>query len=888
MHSNMLRLAVVMSTMLSVAAACEICEMLGQDDIQGKKTGLLTGNKVYYVGGVALVWDMFENETIGLTHPFYHDLRSRGTGIATDNATGTGNDFSGWEWYRSTKVAYGTVVTEEMRWPNPVPARMFWRPDKMVVEYELVNPLLQGTFDGWCQDWKEGSSAGVGLGKSFFVNLTETRCWSRCNDDPVCHQAVYEGGATTAEGQCFLGLTQLMAGQTPSGPRPGCDADKGCHDTCLATGAVVLPVNITEEKFISGNDVVSTIITSSRPITMAFSGHSFAGGGGSGKIVSLNGRCSMDGSSNTLHVLEGGVASAMVGQGPDVFKDGPMVLDGMSAVISASRPLDNVTIYAEPNQPSGVCGYSFYVPVDQKSTTLSWTMNDEHSLAVAAVQEVIGTTQQQLAEKTAHVDDLLSNVVPFFNCSDPDVVKLYYFLWSIYLGYYTEGDRGMQNGLAHTQTAINNFMGMHRYDAVFQIIVGSWTTPDRHDYYANGNVMVWNQTMPYRNGPALPDNFGIDWVSGCYGEETIAHVLGAWQTFEHSGNRTFLEQAYGFYKELFWNEIGGRNFGQAYDSVLALNSMATTLGYHNDSAHWNASLDMSGVQDMLAGSWEKDTKCFYGPTTAPNSMGWGAVAYSGMSMFPRNWTKLMAHRWLDDTVDGFSYGEQPLLCTARKSWPPGAPGSVDPESTTYNFVTTPDANWYMLRGLYRHTIDGLANKFTLAHLKQYNMNWGGIPVAPETRRMNYAVHGDQYSNFNAGKILLILEGIGGLKYSTEADSFTFADNLPTEWGFMEFKVPVQKPGQGHVQWVTARSERREEAGKVTKTVTVEGNPFGKLVVQPWGEDLQVVSSQPAGDDPNAPGGHLGWNFNAANATVVITLDASKPSSDAAYDPAMCN
>ena len=70
--------------------------MLGQDDIQGIKTGFLAGNKVYYVGGTALVWDMAENETIGLTHPFFHDLRSRGTGIAYHDGVGTGNDFSGW------------------------------------------------------------------------------------------------------------------------------------------------------------------------------------------------------------------------------------------------------------------------------------------------------------------------------------------------------------------------------------------------------------------------------------------------------------------------------------------------------------------------------------------------------------------------------------------------------------------------------------------------------------------------------------------------------------------------------------------------------------------------------------------------------------------------
>ena len=58
-------------------------------------------------------------------------------------------------------------------------------------------------------------------------------------------------------------------------------------------------------------------------------------------------------------------------------------------------------------------------------------------------------------------------------------------------------------------------------------------------------------------------------------------------------------------------------------------------------------------------------------------------------------------------------------------------------------------------------MEELANKFTLEHLKTYNME-AGVPVAPEGRDKSYALSGDKYSNFNAGKILLILEGIGGL------------------------------------------------------------------------------------------------------------------------------
>ena len=99
----------------------------------------MAGNKVYYVGGSSLVWRNTENETLGLTHPFFHDLRSRGTGIAYYEGVGTGNDFYGWEFHRETKVAYGSVVSEEERWERPAPSQMFWRPDRMVVQYELAN-----------------------------------------------------------------------------------------------------------------------------------------------------------------------------------------------------------------------------------------------------------------------------------------------------------------------------------------------------------------------------------------------------------------------------------------------------------------------------------------------------------------------------------------------------------------------------------------------------------------------------------------------------------------------------------------------------------------------------------------------------------------------------
>ena len=81
------------------------------------------------------------------------------------------------------------------------------------------------------------------------------------------------------------------------------------------------------------------------------------------------------------------------------------------------------------------------------------------------------------------------------------------------------------------------------------------------------------------------------------------------------------------------------------------------------------------------------------------------------------------------------------------------------------------------------------------------MEWDGVPVAPEARRKDYSLFGDQFSNFNAGKILLVLEGIGGLRYTVTEDAFTFADALPRNWTYMEFRVPVLPPRETQVMQI---------------------------------------------------------------------------------------
>ena len=220
--------------------------------------------QVYYVGGRLGSWTN-DHETVGLTHPFFHDLRSRGTGIVYHEGVGTGNDFYGWEFYKDVKVAWGTIVTENHVWETPSPSRMFWGPDKLIVEYELTSPYLSGEYDGWCSDWQEGSSDGV----SHWVDLDMEDCWLHCQLDSACFQAVYEvrNDNSSHPTRCWIGLNKMTDLPNPSRP--------GSNDTCYAKPFNIEPVYIREQKFISSTDVVTTFMMSDKPVTLRISGQSF-------------------------------------------------------------------------------------------------------------------------------------------------------------------------------------------------------------------------------------------------------------------------------------------------------------------------------------------------------------------------------------------------------------------------------------------------------------------------------------------------------------------------------------------------------------------------------------------------------------------------------------
>lgn len=251
---------------------------------------------------------------------------------------------------------------------------------------------------------------------------------AHCDADAECNQAVYESSGT---GQCWAGANMMTQG--PASSRPGCSPPR-CADSCYAKGKRIANVTVREEKFISANDVISTTITSDRPVYLEISGRSFASASNAaGKVISLDGRCSIDKANNAVTVTEGGVVAAHVqndANGNPVFVNGKLMYDGMTGVIMPSRPMVNASTYTvDPKDigggVGGVCGYTFYVAVDSKGTTLSWAMNDHAAAAVAAAKLVQANPAGVLAAKSAKMNGLLNEVVPYFRCSDASVVKLY-------------------------------------------------------------------------------------------------------------------------------------------------------------------------------------------------------------------------------------------------------------------------------------------------------------------------------------------------------------------------------------------------------------------------------------------------------------------------------
>ncbi|MBT4667171.1 MAG: hypothetical protein HOB63_11720 [Opitutae bacterium] len=708
------------------------CEFLGQS-IQGKKHGFMAGNLSYYVGGFHASWKSVEDETIGLTHPIHHDLRSRGVGLLESELegtehTGTGNDYKGWEFYKDTRVLYGSVLVDGNVHHHPAPTRMIWRPDKMICEYEIGDVLIK------------------------------------------------------------------------------------------------------EEKFIGSNDAAVSMITSSKPIVLRFEGHSLL----VRHSVSSTSEIRYEPNANAILISEGGtVRSRPDPDGPE--RIGPIVYQGMTTALSCSKDFSKTIQLSRGKK--GESEYLFEIPCDSKGVTISWAMNDDSGKALREARKIIVQDQQMLASKTAEMNRLLNEEIPKFRCSDPKFEEIYYYLWSLYLMYYIDVQKGweMEN---HTQTAVNNFLGIHRYDSCFQIKVGAWMRDKPR--FAYGNVLTWKHLVEngrYRvtsNGAImLSDNKGTTWHSGAYGGELAEHVLGAWQIYEHSGDLGFLRKCYeGYFRKVFWKRLGGFAMNE-FEVAETLEKMASLLGHEEDVSHWTNLVrrDPEHVRLMFDQRWEANghKDFFMGPK---NGMLMTNAFWSMRSKyFPREYAETMINAWAFNREDGF-YGEFFPLAMARQSMNK----FTSPPDLAFGY--TPDTAYFTLDGMFRQGFAKTASELTLNHLENYNYHkeWD-LPVAPEAYRRDLALFGDQYSNFNAGKILLFLEGFAGISYSLPNQTLSVREAMPSAWDWMEFEIPtIKKNGRTKI-----RVERQNKNGGLNKRIMVENCPL-KVKLDFWTEEKKIVSS----------------------------------------------
>ena len=477
----------------------------------------------------------------------------------------------------------------------------------------------------------------------------------------------------------------------------------------------------------------------------------------------------------------------------------------------------------------------------------------------------------------------LGEEIPWFRCSDQKFEDIYYYLWSLYLMYYIEVEKGWEME-PHTQTAVNNFLGMHRYDATFQIKVGAWTANKSH--YAYGNVLTWKHLFRqghYRKSPngsiALADNKGTTWHSGVYGAELSEHVLGAWQIYQHTGDVEFLRDYYeGYFREVFRERIAPF-FSNHFEVAEALIAMAHLTGHADDVEHWKrmVPLDPDQIRAWFDQRWQANghQDFFGGPKN-------GMLMTSGFwhmrsKHFPRDYALRMTQSWALNKDKGFlGDGDFFPLAMSRQATKTFAT-TVD-----HSFGYTPDTAYFTLSGMFRERLGDPAWRLTLNHLEHYNFgtDWN-IPVAPEAYTRTGKLFGDQYSNFNAGKLLLYLEGLAGLEYSIPDRRLVVHDTMPTSWKWMEVRLPIQMPGENTTRWPVIRYERAESKSgsgsesEITKSIRVTDCSL-RITIEPWSEAKRVIrsDSQPAnGREPTASGypHYSRFTFDDPQTTAYVRL-----------------
>ena len=373
--------------------------------------------------------------------------------------------------------------------------------------------------------------------------------------------------------------------------------------------------------------------------------------------------------------------------------------------------------------------------------------------------------------------------------------------------------------------------------------------------FAYGNVLTWKHLVEngrYRETNDghifLSDNKGVSWHSGAYGGELAEHVLGAWQIYQHSGDINFIRKCYqGFFRKVFWRNMVGFAMNDA-EVGRVLEKMAVLAGNQSDVEHWRKLIkqDPKHLQLMFEQRWEANGHKDYFMGSRDGMLMTTAFWSMRSPHFPRDYAERMIHSWALNKERGF-FGEFFPLAMSKKSMKTFY--SADDQAFGY----TPDTAYFTLDGMFCQGFPKIASDLTLNHLENYNYHEGwGMPVAPEAYRRDLALFGDQYSNFNAGKILLFIEGLAGISYSIPDNIFHVKDSMPMSWDWMEFDIPIGN----EKGWTQVRYQRKKGfLGGQKKSITVSNCPL-RVKFEPWLDQGQLS------EDPDLNGA----NFIEQNST----------------------
>jgi hypothetical protein len=248
-----------------------------------------------------------------------------------------------------------------------------------------------------------------------------------------------------------------------------------------------------------------------------------------------------------------------------------------------------------------------------------------------------------------------------------------------------------------------------------------------------------------------------------------------------------------------------------FEVAETLEKMARLTGNESDIEHWQTIIrrDPEHIRLMFDQRWEMNDVPDYFAAPENGMLMTNAFWAMRSPHFPKEYAVAMVDKWALNRENGF-FGEFFPLAMSRRSM---MEFSTDVD---HSFGYTPDTAYFTLDGMFSQGLSKQASELTLNHLANYNFHeaWG-IPIAPEAYERDRSLFGDQYSNFNAGKILLYLEGLAGLEISIPEDVLKIRPALPAAWDWMEFRLPIAG------QWTRIRYSKEK--------VKVDGCPLSLFI-----------------------------------------------------------